>query len=370
MKIAFLIRALNVGGAQSQLVLLAQELRKRGHEVSVIAFYDGIHKQALLTAGVAVHLLHKRGRWDVFGSLWRTVRFVRSESPDVLHGYLAVCNLLTGVVRVFSPQTRSVWGVRTANLKLEYYDWLARRLSYLETRLMGLASLVIVNSHAGQRQLLAEGVAEGKIAVISNGIDTHYFQPDSRARAKTRAQWNVTDDEILIGIVGRLDPVKEHGVFLIAAQQFSQICPQARFICVGDSTQQGYRESLDQLAAALDIQQRVIWTGAQYDMLGVYNALDILTNASSSEGFSNVIGEAMACGTPCVVTDVGDSAFIVGSTNIVIPPNDVAALVQGWGKCLRQNRQEVASLSRQRIIESFNAQSLVAQTEAVLQAII
>jgi glycosyltransferase involved in cell wall biosynthesis len=336
----------------------------------VIAFYDGIHKQSLRTAGVTVHLLHKRGRWDVFGFLWRLVLLVRSEAPDVLQGYLATCNLLATVACFFAPQTRCVWGIRTANLKLEYYDWLARGLGYLEMRLMRWASLVIVNSQAGRGQLLAEGVAEEKIAVIPNGIDTDYFQPDSRARAKTRAQWNVADDEILIGIVGRLDPIKEHGVFLTAARQFSQICPQARFVCVGESARQGYRESLDQLAAALNLQQRVIWTGAQYDMLGVYNALDILTNASSSEGFSNVIGEAMACGTPCVVTDVGDSAFIVGSTNIVIPPNDVAALVQGWEKCLRQNRQEVASLSRQRIIESFSAQSLVAQTEAVLQAII
>jgi glycosyltransferase involved in cell wall biosynthesis len=369
-KITFLIRALNVGGAQSQMVLLARELRKREHDVSVIAFYDGVHTQTLRAADVTVHLLNKRGRWDVFGFLWRLVRLVRSQKPDVLYGYLPLCNLLTSFLRLFSRKTRCVWGVRTANLKLEYYDWLARSLSFIEMRLASLASLVIVNSHAGRRHLLAEGVTEEKIAVIPNGIDIDYFHPDRRARAQTRAQWNVADDEILIGIVGRLDPIKEHRVFLTAAHQFRQVCPPARFVCVGGSARPDYRESLDELSAALDLQERVIWTGAQYDMLGVYNALDILTNASSSEGFSNVIGEAMSCGTPCVVTDVGDSALIVGATGVVVPANDATALREGWVKCLRQYGQEVVPLARQRIRENFSAEAFVVRTEAVLKAIV
>lgn len=351
------------------MVLLARELRKRGHDVSVIAFYDGVQRPALLAADVTVHLLNKRGRWDVLGFLWRLVRVVRRQQPDVLYGYLTVCNLLTSFLRLFTPKTRCVWGVRTANLKLEYYDWLARGLSFIEMRLTRLASLVLVNSHAGQRQLLAEGVAEEKIVVIPNGIDTDRFHPDSQARARTRAQWNVRDDEILIGLVGRVDPIKEHSVFLTAAHQFSQICPHARFVCVGESVRQSYRESLDQRIAALGLQERVIWAGTQYDMLGAYNALDILTNASSSEGFSNVIGEAMACGTPCVVTDVGDSALIVGTRGVIVAANDATALMEGWEDCWRQNGREVAVLARQRIIESFSAQALVVRTEAALKAI-
>ena len=352
------------------MVLLAQELQKRGHEISVIAFYDGVHKPALLASGVTVHTLNKRGRWDVLGFLWRLVKLVRSQSPDILYGYLVVCNLLTSFLRLVTPKTKSVWGVRTANLKLEYYDWLARRLSFIERKLSGLASLIIVNSQAGWRHLLAEGVAEKKIVVIPNGIDVNQFRPDHSAREKTRAKWNIARDEILIGIVGRIDPIKEHRVFLTAARKFSQVYPNARFVCVGESVNQRYQVNLDTLIEELELPQRVIWTGAQYDMLGVYNALDILTNASSSEGFSNVIGEAMSCGTPCVVTDVGDSALIVGATSVVVPVNDTTALMEGWIHCLRQKRQDAATSARQRIVENFSTQELVERTEAALMAIV
>lgn len=369
MKITFLIRALNLGGAQSQMVLLAQGLRKRGHAVCVIAFYDGVHKEALLTSGITVHAL-KRGRWDVVGFLWRLVKLVRSQSPDILYGYLATCNLLTSLLRLFAPQAKSVWGVRTAHLKLEYYDWLARSLSFIELRLAGLASLVMVNSYAGRRHLLAEGVPDKKIVVIPNGIDDNRFYPDRSAREQTRAAWQVASHEILIGIVGRIDPIKEHLVFLIAAQKLRQSYPNARFVCVGESVNQRYQASLYERIKDLDLQQSVIWTGAQYDMLGVYNALDILTNASSSEGFSNVIGEAMLCGVPCVVTDVGDSALIVGATGIIVPANNPAALMEGWVQCLRQPRQEAAPSTRQRIVEHFSVQELVKRTEAALMAIV
>jgi glycosyltransferase involved in cell wall biosynthesis len=368
-KITFLIRALNLGGAQSQMVLLAQELQKRGHQVSVIAFYDGVHKQALLASGITVHTV-KRGRWDVMSFLWRLVKLVRQQSPDVLYGYLATCNLLTSYLGLFTPKTKSVWGIRTAKLKLEYYDWLSRSLSFLEMKLARLASVIIVNSQAGQQHLISEGVPDQKIVVIPNGIDVNRFYPDCRARTKTRAAWQVTSDEILIGIVGRIDPIKEHRMFLIAAQQFSKTSPNTRFVCVGESVNQSYQASLDQLTDSLQLQQRVIWPGAQYDMLGVYNALDILTNASSSEGFSNVIGEAMSCGTPCVVTDVGDSALIVGESGIVVPANDAEALTEGWAQCLRQSRLEAASAARQRIVENFSVQALVARTESALMMIV
>ncbi len=370
MKISFLIRALNLGGAQSQMVLLAQELRQRGHEVSVIAFYDGVHKQALLASGVTVHTLNKRGRWDVLGFLWRLVKLVRSQSPDILYGYLAVCNLLVSFLRPFTPKTKAVWGVRTANLKFEYYDWLSRRLNFIAMKLSGLASLVIVNSQAGRRHIIEEGLSDKKIVVIPNGIDSHRFYPDHNAREQTRAKWNIARDETLIGIVGRIDPIKEHCVFLTAAHKLAQVYPTARFVCVGESVNQPYQASLYELIKDLELQQRVIWTGAQYDMLGVYNALDILTNASSSEGFSNVIGEAMACGIPCVVTDVGDSALIVGETGIVVPAHDAAALLEGWVQCLRQIEQEAAKPSRQRIVEHFSVHELVEQTEAALMAIV
>ena len=369
MKIAFLVRALNYGGAQSQLVILAQGLKKRGHTICVIAFYNGIHARELSAAGINVHLLNKRGRWDVIGLLWRLTRLIRAESPDILYGYLATCNLLTGWLKFFPRHTKAVWGIRVSDLNLHYYDWLARCLAWLEIKLSGLAALVIANSEAGKRYAISQGWKSKFFVVIHNGIEVNKFQPNIAARKKVRAEWNVTDDELLIGIVGRIDPIKGHRIFLQAAAQLIPVLANVRFVCVGDAVNQAYQKELLALTEALGLQQKVIWAAARYDLPAVYNGLDVLTNCSASEGFSNVIGEAMACGIPCVVTDVGDSAEIVGDTGIVVEANNPTALMTGWLECLRRDRQAMGRQAHQRISEMFSVQKMVDETEAVLLAL-
>jgi glycosyltransferase involved in cell wall biosynthesis len=364
----FLVRALNLGGAQSQMVILARELQQRGHQIHVIAFYDGVHKQTLLDARVAVHLLNKRGRWDVVGFLWRLITLVRRQAPDILYGYLATCNLLTSLLRLFLPRAKAVWGIRTANLNLAYYDWLARLLGYLEIKLAWLATLLIANSQAGRQFAIQQGIPAHKVIAIPNGIEVERFYPDANARTQMRAAWKVAADELLIGIVGRIDPIKEHQVFLTAAAKLREKYANARFVCVGESAKPDYQQELVALTARLGLQQRVLWAGAHYDMLGVYNALDLLTNSSSSEGFSNVIGEAMACGVPCVVTDVGDSALLVGTTGVVVPAPDPSALLAGWLTCLQQ-RPELSAQTLPRIRQHFSVSALVDRTEAALLAI-
>ncbi|HEX4946861.1 MAG TPA: glycosyltransferase, partial [Blastocatellia bacterium] len=261
MKILFLIRALNLGGAQSQMVLLAKQLHARGHEVHVLAFYDGPHQQALRVAGVSVHTLNKRGRWDVVGFLWRLTRLTRQLAPDILYGYLAACNLLVSVLQWLVPSAKAVWGIRIADLKLEYYGWLARTLLFLERKCSQLPALIITNSQAGREHAIAQGFPAGKTIAIPNGIDSEAFYPDPVAREKTRAAWNVTSDELLIGIVGRIDPIKEHAIFLTAAHKLRQRHKNARFVCVGEAVNPGYQNRLFALTQDLGLQERVIWAG-------------------------------------------------------------------------------------------------------------
>mgnify|MGYP001019974466 CR=1 FL=1 len=366
----FLIRALNLGGAQSQMVLLAKELRTRGHEVNVVAFYDGVHNDILRASDVGVYVLHKRGRWEVLRFFWRLNKLTRRLAPDVIYGYLATCNILTSLLSFLTPTVKAVWGVRTAHLKLEYYGWLPRFLNWIEPQLAGKAALVVANSQAGLRSAVQSGVPAEKMIVIPNGIAVEQFYPDTAARSVIRATWRVAPEEILIGVVGRIDPIKEHKLFFSAAAELSRIRPQVRFVCVGEAVNRAYRADLEAAVQSLGLAEKVVWAEAQYDMLRVYNALDILTNCSSSEGFSNVIGEAMACGVQCVVTDVGDSALIIGDAGVVVPPNDPAALLNGWLTCLRQSRPTINTQARQRIHELYSVRALAEQTEAALLAIV
>ena len=366
MKVIFLIRSLNYGGAERQLVLLAEGLHKHGHSVSVAVFYaNGPLEKHLHQAGVPVRQLNKRGRWDIHGFLLRLFQLLRKEKPDILHGYLTVPNLFAVILKPLFSRIKIIWGVRASNMDLSRYDWLARLTYWLECRLSRFADLIIVNSRAGFDHAVAHSFPKNKMVVIPNGIDTERFCPDLAERQRVRKEWGVADNEKLIGLVGRLDPMKDHPTFLRAAALLAQARKDVRFVCVGDGPAV-YRQQLYVLGKELGLANRVIWAGARADMPAVYNALDVFSSSSYGEGFSNVIGEAMACGVPCVVTDVGDSAWVVGDAGFVVPPKNPSALAQGWQLCLSRDRDELKGKRRLRIIENYSVKQLVEQTAGAI----
>jgi glycosyltransferase involved in cell wall biosynthesis len=144
-----------------------------------------------------------------------------------------------------------------------------------------------------------------------------------------------------------------------------------RFVCVGEG-KSPFKEELQRMAGHLRLGDRVLFAGMRKDIRAIYNSFDIATLTSLGEGFPNVVGEAMACGIPCVVTDAGDSERIVGSTGIVVPPGDPQALAQGWQKILEMGPEEKADLgkkARDRIVSSFGTDVFVDRTEETLRSL-
>jgi glycosyltransferase involved in cell wall biosynthesis len=206
------------------------------------------------------------------------------------------------------------------------------------------------------------------MVVISNSIDTERFQPDSEAGPKVRSEWGISPNTILIGLVGRLNPMKDHPTFLKAAALLSKEMEDVHFVCVGVGEEK-YAKELYQLTDDLGISEKIIWAGGRSDMPAVFNAVNIACSSSSDgEGFPNVVGEAMACGVPCVVTDVGDSAWIVRDKGVVVPLKNPEALKTGINDLIEKanldnyNRQEI----RQVIVEQFSVRQLVLKTKAAL----
>lgn len=371
-KILFLIRSLYYGGAERQLILLAKGLRERGHDVVVTVFYSGGPlDMALGEAGVRVRSLNKRGRWEIFGFLVRLMRIMREEKPNIVHGYLYEPNLLTVILKPFFPPTKTVLGLRSSDrdLNQDWPDWLGRLSFKLNCWLSRFADAIISNSHVGRDYHLAHGYPPEKTVVISNGIDMKRFHADPVARRRIRLQWSVGDQQTLIGIVGRLAPMKDHPNFLRAAALLAHERNNIRFVCVGNGPAD-YRSMLQELAKGLGLSECLIWVEAQRDIPAVYNALDLLVSSSShGEGFANVIGEAMACGVPCVVTNVGDSARIVGDRGEVVPPRDPLALKAAIESALDHPRCSRAEI-RQRISEMWSEDDLVLSTEGTLRALL
>lgn len=368
-KIVFIIRDLEYGGAQRQLVTLVKNFDKQQFDVTVLYFYaGGLLVKDLETSNIPVICLEKKDRWDLPGFCWRLVRHLRQIQPHLVHTYMGESNIIAMLLKPFFPFTPIIWGIRASSMPTEAFDWLGNLLGKIESFLSRLVDLIIVNSHSGKKDYLGYGFPAEKMVVISNGIDTERFQPDQEAGLKVRQEWGISDNQILIGLVGRMYPQKDHPNFLKAAAILCQDFSNLYFVCVGTGPDEKYIQDLRELADELGLANRVIWSGARGDMRAVNNALDIAVSASAfGEGFGNVIGEAMACGVPCVVTDVGDSAWIVSDTGIVVPPKNPEALAAGCKKLILLSPQEKLTIqqkARQTILESFSVNNLVKTTQS------
>ena len=371
-RVLILTRRFEYGGAERQLVELIKGLDKNVFSLTVAPFYDGgpLLREIEGIPGVEVVPLRKRGRWDVVQFFMRLWRVAASVKPHIAYGYMGVANQLALLIG-WMVRGKVLWGIRASNMDLDQYDWLMKALYKIECKLSRFPMLIISNSRSAKDYHVAQGFPAEKIVVIPNGIDTNRFAADLQLREKIRSEWRVSDEEILVGLVARLDQMKDHTTFLRAAALLLPKYSLVRFVCVGDG-RAAYRKKLYDLAVQLGLVDRLLWVGFRDDMVAVYSALDVACSSSSfGEGFSNVVGEAMACGVPCVVTDVGDSRWIVGDTGSAVRPNDPMAFSAALHKMLELQpalRKERGRKARERIIEHFSVGRMIKETTHLLEA--
>lgn len=364
--ILFIIRSLARGGAERQLVCLANGLARRGHRVGVAVFYSGGGFEAELSrANVDFFDLCKSGRWDPGVFLLRLARIVRQIKPGLIHGYLPTGNLVATVVAPLAPAARVAWGVRASDMNLRAYDSMSRAVFRLTRALAHTPDLIIANSRAGALFHEENGYPADRIVVVPNGVDTDHFLPRPVAGAAMRQRWFIGERQPLIGFVGRVDPMKGLRNYLEAVSLVRERREDIRAVCVVRGTPEKLRALRDRVERmGLDSQVRV--TGVSDDLPAVYAALDVLCLSSVSEGFPNVVAESMACGTPCVVTDVGDSARIVSEFGVVVRPANPQELAAGLLEVIDSPGRYSGAACREWIVAEFGLDRMVDRTEALL----
>jgi glycosyltransferase involved in cell wall biosynthesis len=268
---------------------------------------------------------------------------------------------------------RVVWGVRASNVDVCQYNWTTRLLFKTGAWLSSRADLIIANSEAGRRYHIGLGYPSQRFIVIPNGIDTSAYHHEGGGRVSVRAEWGMGDTEVLVGIVARLDPMKDHETFIKAASLVADIAPRVRFVIIG-ADRQNRRVHLETLARDIGVEARIIWAGARSDMTSVYSALDLVTSSSAfGEGFSNSLGEAMACETICVATDVGDARAVIGDTGLVVPVRDAEALARAWFELLKDGSSEMSKRgqhARAHIVNNFGVAALAERTSQAIRSVI
>ena len=362
-------RKLEQGGAERQIVALAKELKKRGHEIHVVLFYaGGVFDSELIAAGVPLHYVRKQGRWDIIGFGVRLAYILRRLRPETIYSFLDLPNILAALLGRWVGRPRLVWGIRAAGMEMHHYDWLSELIPKLEARMSGVPDIVVANSRAGKEWAITRGFPQYKVVVIENGIDTDRFKFDPCGREEVRAEWKIDKYTKVIGLVGRLDPMKGHEIFLKAVARLGEARQNLMFVCVGGGKDE-YAHRLRGLTRSLGLDRRVIWVGPRMDMPAVFSALDVVCSSSSfGEGFPNVIAEAMACERPCVVTDVGDSARIVGGVGEVVPPRDADGLAAALARMIDRIEKDgnIGRKARARILKEFSVEHMVSRTEQVV----
>lgn len=367
MRVALLSRSLTRGGAQVQLCNLAKGLAKLGHEVTVVAFYGGALEQELTAAALPVKNLGKRGRYDNLRPLLELRRWVASSGCDIMYSFLAMENLLGLLVSRWT-RTPIVWGIRGSSVNAGQFGLTSRVLYGLQFALLKAPDALISNS---KRALDERGLSEtDRVHVVPNGIDTIRFTPNSDLRRDFRRRHELPADAPVIGVVARLDPMKDHPTFLRAARVMASRLPASRFVIAGDGPVQ-YREQLQRQAADVGLAHKMRWLGEVADPASVYNGLDLLISSSAyGEGFSNAIAEAMSCGLPVAATDVGDSARIVGKFGAIVPTGSADELASAAMTLLETDSAEMRQERHDRVRNQFSQDAMVRRTASILDEVL
>ncbi len=362
--VAHLITSLAVGGAQMHLYQTVTRFDPRRIRSTVISLVPpGPVGVLLREAGIPVyHLGMAKGVPNPLG-LARLVRLLRRLRPQVLQTYLYHADLLGLLAGRLAGVPRIFWNLRQSVMEFERYrrttGWTVRLSAWLSRRV----DLILVNSWAGAEHHRQLGYDPQRLLVVPNGFDLGRFRPDPEAYREVRRELGLDPDHLLVGMFARFDPQKDHATFLAAAAQAAALMPRVSFLLAGTGLTREHPE-----AAALARESglppsRLFLLGERQDIPRLAAALDVFVLSSAfGEGCANAVGEAMAAGVPCVVTEVGDSPRLVGDTGLVVPPRDPGALARALVRLLSwepARRRLLGEAARRRIERHFALDEIV-----------
>lgn len=351
------------------MTLLACALAAEGQRVEMITFYSGGEFEAEVSeCGVHLHRMHKQGRWDLLGFGTRLVRTIRKHGGGVVVGFLEGANILLSVSKPLLNGRKVVNRLASTYMDPGRYNWLSGWSFGAELRFARRADLVIANSSAGTKRARQAGVPAAKVALVPNAVDSVRFRRNAKAAADLRGEWGVGEGDRVVGIVGRLDPMKDHVNFVAAAEIVLQTLPGVFFVCVGGGSDRVYEEEVRRRAERLLDLNRIMFLGFRSDLAGIYSAIDVNVLSSSGEGSPNSVIESMACGTTCVVTDVGDARRLVGDTGTVVPEGDSPKLAEGILYQMERitAHPDLGAAARDRVLAEHSVASCVNSFRAAL----
>lgn len=357
MKILHIISGLGPGGAEHMLWRLIAATRGIQHFVYSLSG-RGTLSESLRSAG-AVMLNDDAGGHRKLHDLMVLRRYAAQHSPDVIQGWMYHGSMAALVAKSAAPRATLFWNIRQSLADTKLTKLSTYAVIYAQAICSRIPQGIIYNSEIGALNHEALGFAKGRRILLPNGFDCNLFAPDEAARLKIRKELGIADDRLVIGLIARYDPWKNHAGFFQMAATLADRYPDAVFVLAGKGIN---RDNPDLLAMIEDrLLDRVFLLSDRRDVGSINAALDIACNVSHGEGFPNAVGEAMACGIPCVVTPVGAAAELVGDCGVVAASTQVDDLVQAMEGMIRMpaaTRRALGVAARERILTHFSIEAV------------
>jgi glycosyltransferase involved in cell wall biosynthesis len=321
--------------------------------------------QQLQARGVEVQAMGMRSPWDIPGVLWRLMRLIRASRPDIVQTWMYHADLIGGLAARLAGIRHVIWGVRgtaipqrglsTTRMVVSLCSWLSRFLP----------SVIVCCAESARVAHAEKGYDQTKMVVISNGYDLRHFSKDPMLRQKTRAAFGIDDEDVVVGTVGRFDPLKDYRNFVRSAAVLAAQVERVKFLMVGPGMD-SRNKLLQGWLGESEFAHKFVLAGESSDIPGCMATMDVFCLSSSKEGFPNVVCEAMAMKVPCVVTAAGDAAEIVADTGIAVAPRDSTALAEALRTMLSKGaaeRSRLGELARHRIEKHYSMQLASARFE-------
>ncbi|MGN6746978.1 MAG: glycosyltransferase [Xanthobacteraceae bacterium] len=365
-----MITSLDTGGAERSLVNLVTAMNRDEFENEVVTLLKpGPMAQTLVQAGIPVISMEMGRHRPNPAVLLSLIRYLRAKKPAILQTWLYHADFFGSVAALFAKPDHLLWNLRSSEID----DPTIRRSTRYLARLLALLSsrpdAIVVNSGDGQRYHERIGYRAKEWVNIANGVDLDRFLPRRDEQPMLRARLGIPAGAAVIGLVARDHPMKDIETFLRAASRFQQYDGKAKFVLCGDGLGPA-NEKLTGLLSSLDLDRSVVLLGPRSDIELIYPAFDVLTLCSSAgESFPNVLCEAMACDVPCVATDVGDSAGIIGDCGSIVPKRDPDALANAWRAMLEKGRCFADGKVRAHVAARYSLKKMCARYESFYRSL-
>ena len=373
--VTHIIAGLAPDGAERMLHRLVSGMDRNHFENEVISLTDlGPMTEKIEAVGVRVRALGmKRGSANPYG-LVRLAAWLRKLPPQqVIQTWMYHADLMGGIAAKLAGCPGVIWNIRHSEL----HPGIDKRHTILTAKACAklsrwLPRRIICCSEASRAFHAKLGYASDYMEVIPNGFDLELLKPDADQRAAVRRELGIDSSTPLIGYVARKHPVKDHQTFFEAAGLLHKQFPAAQFLLCGEGLLPDDPE-LKEWAQTAGVQNICHFLGRRDDVPRILNALDVAASTSTSEAFPNTLAEAMACGIPCVVTDVGDSRAIIGETGSVTPVKDPGAMARAWADMIAMEpnaRKRLGEAARRRIEQNYGLTSIIRRYEALYTRVV